>query len=125
MKLLHTTTTTLNTRNFNKVSEDIIATLYAVSPEMQDIYDIHINYIDDSWRIDFIPFNDNLPVLKVDTYVDFEDNGSQTLRVDPTGLEKFPTSFNLKDRNKSYDLCVNYMAIFDFIVSLYDYEYTF
>ena len=125
MKLLHTTTTTLNTRNFNKVSEDIIATLYAVSPEMQDIYDIHINYIDDSWRIDFIPFNDNLPVLKVDTYVDFEDNGSQTLRVDPTGLEKFPTSFNLKDKNKSYDLCVNYMAIFDFIVSLYDYEYTF
>lgn len=125
MKLLHTTTTTLNTRNFNKVSEDIIATLYAVSPEMQDIYDIHINYIDDSWRIDFIPFNDNLPVLKVDTYVDFEDNGSQTLRVDPTGLEKFPTSFNLKDRNKSYDLCVNYMAIFDFIVSLYDYEYMF
>ena len=125
MKLLHTTTTTLNTRNFNKVSEDIISTLYTVSPEMQDIYDIHINYIDDSWRIDFIPFNDNLPVLKVDTYVDFEDNGSQTLRVDPTGLEKFPTSFNLKDRNKSYDLCVNYMAIFDFIVSLYDYEYTF
>ena len=125
MKLLHTTTTTLNTRNFNKVSEDIIATLYTVSPEMQDIYDIHINYIDDSWRIDFIPFNDNLPVLKVDTYVDFEDNGSQTLRVDPTGLEKFPTSFNLKDRNKSYDLCENYMAIFDFIVSLYDYEYTF
>ena len=125
MKLLHTTTTTLNTRNFNKVSEDIISTLYTVSPEMQDIYDIHINYIDDSWRIDFIPFNDNLPVLKVDTYVDFKDNGSQTLRVDPTGLEKFPTSFNLKDRNKSYDLCVNYMAIFDFIVSLYDYEYTF
>ena len=122
MKLLHTTTTTLNTRNFNKVSDKIINALYDINPEIQNIYDIHINYIEDSWRIDFIPFNDNLPVLKVDTHIEYEDN-VEYLKISPMELEKFPTAFNLKSEKQSYDLCINYMAIFDFIVSLYDFEY--
>ena len=41
MKLMHTTTTTLNTKEFNKLSDDIIDSLYALNPDIQDLYDIH------------------------------------------------------------------------------------
>ena len=124
MKLMHTTTTTLNTREFNKLSDSIIQAIYSISPEVQDLYDIHINYVKDSWRIDFLPVESDLPVLKVDTYTEYDNSGREVLKVDPSGLEDFPKTFSLKDKNRSYDKCVNYMALFDFVVGLYDFEYT-
>ena len=44
MKLMHTTTTTLNTKEFNKLSDKIADSLYALNPDIQDLYDIHINF---------------------------------------------------------------------------------
>lgn len=67
MKVMRTTTTTLNTREFNKLSDKIIGSLYELNPDIQDLYDVHINYIGDDWRIDFIPLVDNIPVINVDT----------------------------------------------------------
>ena len=124
MKLMHTTTTTLNTKEFNKLSDNIIQAIYDVSPEVSDLYDIHINYVKDSWRIDFLPMDSDLPVLKVETYTEYDNSGREVLKIYPSGLEDFPKSFSFKDKNRSYGRCMNYVALFDFVVSLYDFEYT-
>ena len=123
MKLMHTTTTELNTREFNKLSDKIIDALYDLAPEIRDIYDIHINYIDDDWQVDFLPLEDNFPVIKVDTYTEYSDNGKEYLRVSPTNLTELPEELKLKGEDKAYDLCMNYSALFDFILALYDFEY--
>lgn len=122
MKVMHTTTTTLNTKEFNKVSDDIISALYSLSPEVQDFYDIHINYINEVWQIDFLPLVKNIPAIRADGYVEYTDNNVETLRVNPKVLSDFPKELNISE-NKSYDLCMNYVEIFEFILSLYDFEY--
>ena len=123
MKLMHTTTTKLNTREFNKLSDKIIDSLFALDPEIQDIYDIHINYIDDSWQIDFIPFNGNMPVIKVSTYTDYDSKNREILKISPEDLTDLPSEVKFRDENRSYDMCMNYVTIFEFIMSLYDFEY--
>ena len=123
MKLMHTTTTKLNTREFNKLSDKIIDSLFALDPEIQDIYDIHINYIDDSWQIDFIPFNSNIPVIKVNTYTDYDSKNREILKISPEDLTDLPPEVKFRDENRSYDMCMNYVTIFEFIMSLYDFEY--
>lgn len=123
MKLMHTTTTKLNTREFNKLSDKIIDSLFALNPEIQDIYDIHINYIDDSWQIDFIPFNSNIPVIKVNTYTDYDSKNREILKISPEDLTDLPSEVKFRDENKSYDTCMDYVNIFEFIMSLYDFEY--
>ena len=124
MKLMHTTTTTLNTKEFNKVSDNIIRALYSLSPEIRELYDIHINYIEDGWQIDFLPTINDIPAIKAVGYTEYTNNGVETLRINPQVLSDFPTELNLKDnRNTSYDLCMNYVAVFEFILSLYDFEY--
>ena len=122
MKLMHTVTTTLNTRGFNKLSDKIIDALYALNPDIQDLYDIHINYIEDSWRVDFLPYEDNLPVIKVDTRTEYDDD-IEYLKITPKSLEDLPSSLKFKGDDKSYDLCMQYVGIFEFVMSLYDFEY--
>ena len=121
MKLMHTTTTRLNTREFNQLSDKIIDSLFAFNPDIRNLYDIHINYIDDSWRIDFLPVS-NLPVIKVDTYTENDSDGSEVLKIVPQNLSDFPSTLKFREDN-SYDLCTDYIAIFEFILSLYDFEY--
>ena len=122
MRLLHATTTTLNTKEFNKLSDRIIDSLYDIDSGIRDLYDIHINFIEDEWRIDFIPLDDNIPVIKVDTYTEYDDN-DEVLRIIPVNLTDIPGKLKFKDEDGSYDLCVNYVAIFEFILGLYDFEY--
>ena len=123
MKVMRTTTTTLNTREFNKLSDKIIGSLYGLNPDIQDLYDIHINYIGDDWRIDFIPLVDSIPVINVDTYTDYNDRDQEILRVSPQDLTDLPNMLKLKDDDGAYDLCMNYVNIFEFLLSLYDFEY--
>ena len=125
MKLMHTTTTTLNTKEFNKVSERIIDALYALNPDIQELYDIHVNYINEAWQIDFLPTDNLLPVIKVETYTDNLKSGVEVLRILPSNLAEMPETIKLKDDDKSYELCMNYAAVFDFTLSLYDFEYRF
>ncbi len=120
---MHTTTTTLNTREFNQLSDKIADALYEINPDIQDLYDIHINYIDDEWVIDFLPVSNNLPVIKIDTYTDSDDNGREFLRIIPANLIDIPDKLGFKDEDRSYDLCMNYVAVFEFILALYDFEY--
>lgn len=123
MKLMHTTTTTLNTKEFNKVSDKISDALYALNPDIQDLYDIHINYIDDSWHIDFIPTQSKIPALKVMGYVDYASDNSELLKIHPQDLTDFPKAVKLGADTRAYDLCAYYVTIFEFILSLYDFEY--
>lgn len=123
MKLMHTTTTTLNTREFNKLSDKIIESLYDLNSEIRDLYDIHINYIKESWRIDFLPIVDNLPVIQVDTYTDNDSSGSEILKIMPSDLTDIPKKLKFKSEDGSYNLCMNYVSVFEFILSLYDFEY--
>ena len=111
----------LNTREFNQLSDKIIDSLFAFNPDIRNLYDIHINFIDDSWRIDFLPVS-NLPVIKVDTYTENDDNGSEVLKIVPQNLSDFPNTLKFKE-DDSYDLCMDYIAVFEFILSLYDFEY--
>ena len=120
---MHTTSTTLNTNEFNKLTQKIIDSLYSLNPDVRDLYDIHINYIKDSWDIAFLPLMSDIPVIKVNTYTDYSDNGMEILRITPVNLEDFPKGFKFKDENRSYNLCMNYVSIFEFILSLYDFEY--
>jgi len=124
MKLMHTTTTTLNTKEFNKVSDNIIDALYELNSEIQDLYDIHINYIEDNWQIDFLPIHSNMPVIKVETYTEYSGE-QEILRVSPQSLTDLPEKLKFKDEDGSYSLCMNYVNIFEFIISLYDFEYKF
>ena len=122
MKLLHSTTTMLNTKEFNELSDKIIDKLYGLNPDIQDIYDIHVNYVEDSWRVDFLPIIDQLPVIKVDVYTEQDDNGGEVLKISPALLTDFPGKLKISG-DDSYDLCVNYVALFEFVVALYDFEY--
>ena len=123
MKLMHTTTTELNTRNFNKLSDRIIDSLYELNPDIQDFYDIHINFIEDNWRVDFVPLTTNVPIIKVNSYTEYNDRNQEILKITPNLLTELPGELKLKDEDRSYDLCMNYVAIFEFILSLYDFEY--
>lgn len=121
MKLLHTTM--LNTREFNELSDNIIDKFYDINPDIRELYDIHINYIEDSWVIDFLPIVDNIPAIKIDTYTEQDDNGREVLKVIPASLTDIPEMLKFKDSSKSYDLCMNYVVVFEFVLSLFDFEY--
>lgn len=113
----------LSTKEFNKLTDKIADALYELSSDIQDIYDIHINYIADAWEIDFVPLVDNIPTIKVNSFVDQDDHGREVLRVIPINLSDLPGILKFKDSDKSYDLCVTYVVIFEFIIALYDFEY--
>jgi len=123
MKLMHTTTTTLNAKEFNKVSDDIADALYALNPDIRELYDIHINYIDSAWVLDFVPLIKGIPTIKINTQTDNTSDGSEVLRVIPINLTDLPSKLKLTDDDNSYNLCMNYVEIFEFILSLYDFEY--
>ena len=123
MKVIRFTTKTLNSKEYSKLSDNIIDALYELNPEIQDLYDIHINYIDDTWVIDFLPSAENIPVIKVETYTDYSDDGDETLKIVPKSLEDLPEVLKFKDEDRSYDLCMNYVTVFEYILSLYDFEY--
>ena len=115
-------TTQLSTKEFNDLSNKIVDRMYDLNPDIQEIYDIHINYINDSWQVDFVPVIENVPVIKVETYTEQTNSGGELLKFTPGLLTDFPGRLKFSDNN-SYDLCVNYVAIFEFVLSLYDFEY--
>lgn len=123
---MHTTTTTLNTKEFNKVSDNIIRALYSLEPEIKALYDIHINYIKETWQLDFLPIADGIPALKAEGYAEYTNSGAEVLKINPQTLSDFPKELKIRDnKNAAYDLCMNYVVAFEFIMSLYDFEYKF
>lgn len=105
------------------MSEDIIDALYELSPEIEDIYDIHINFINDNWKIDFLPFDTQFPVLSVNTYTENDDSGKEILRISPKNLVDVPVKLVLGKEDNAENLCLGYITLFEFILMLYDFEY--
>lgn len=123
MKLMHTTTTTLNTKEFNNLSDRIIDSLFVLNPDIKKLYDIHINFIKDSWQIDFLPLVRGIPAIKAEGYTEYNNRNIEILRIKPKDLTDFPKNLKLGDDNKAYDRCLNFVTIFEFVLSLYDFEY--
>ena len=122
MKILHSTTTRLNNKEFKDVSGKILKEFYRITPEIKPLYDIHINYIDDAWRIDFLPMKNKLPVIAVDTYTEQDDRGGEVLKVTPVGLTDIPNKIKFSRENTT-EVCKNYMVVMQFILSLPEFEY--
>lgn len=124
MKILQTTIHNLNDKEFNQLSDKIIDKLYSFSYDIKELYDIHINYIDDSWRIDFIPIMKQLPVIKVDTEVKQYQNGKEILKITPVGLSEFPGRIRFQGQYADIeDLCTAYSTIFDYVLDLHRFEF--
>lgn len=112
----------LNTKEFNKLTEKIAESLYRLNSDVRDLYDIHINYIQDTWQIDFIPLMDKIPTIKVDTFVKQDNDGAEILKIIPKNLSGIPDRIKFTDAS-GYDLCMNYIELFEFVILLYDFEY--
>jgi len=106
------------------LSEEIIDKLYSFSFDIKDLYDIHINYVEDSWRIDFLPIMKQLPVIKVDTEVKQYLDGKEGLKINPTGLSDFPGNIKFKgQRSDTEDICTAYSTVFEYVLDLYHFEF--
>lgn len=121
MKILHTGN--LNISN-QKVLSSITKSIYAVADGIESIYSIHVNYVNDSWIIDFTPKASNLPALKVSGYIT-EGGRGEVLRINPESLSNFPSTLSFKNYDSCSDICNKYITLLDFIVSLFDYEFEF
>lgn len=121
MKLIHATVTNLSQREFNNLSDKIIEELYGLTPNVSDLYDIHINYVKDSWAIDFLPIIDYIPVIKVQTSTEQDDNGGEILKITPANLTDIPGI--LKFKGNPTDLCNEYIYVFKLVLALQNFEY--
>ena len=121
MRILHATTTNLSQREFNNLSDKIIDALYGLTPNVRGLYDIHLNYIKDSWVIDFLPIMDYIPVIKVQTSTIQDDNGGEVLKVTPANLTDIPGI--LKFKGDPTDLCNDYIYVFEIVLALQNFEY--
>ena len=87
---MHTTKVILGAKEFNKIADSVIDEIYRYFPKIKKLYDIHINYINDSWEVDFIPLVEHMPVLTVDTEVKYSARGDEILIITPVSLDKLP-----------------------------------
>lgn len=124
MKILQTKTTTLNSKEFSQVSDKIIDALYRLVPDISDLYDIHINFIDDAWRIDFLPLDrDDLPVLNIDTHTEHNGSGIEFLKIVPVSLTDIPGKIKFKKSEDVIRICDDYITIMTFIQELQEFKY--
>lgn len=110
---MHTTKVILGAKEFNNIANSIIDEIYLYFPKIKKLYDIHINYINDSWEVDFIPLVEYMPILTVDTKVKYSAKGDEILTITPVSLDKLLThiSFNSEGPGK---IDRDFQALFDF-----------
>lgn len=113
MKILHTTKVILGAKEFNKIADSVIDEIYLYFPKIKKLYDIHINYINDSWEVDFIPLVEHMPVLTVDTEVKYSAKNDEILTITPVSLDKLPVHMSfISDGPSKIDR--DFQALFDF-----------
>ena len=122
VKLLHSVNNELTDRDFDKLTHRVENAIYRLDPEIEDIYEIHIDMINDEWHIEFVPISKKTPVLKVNTYTSFNDDNKEVLHITPDGLIKFPDNLKFDDYEDALDAITPYNVISDFILGLYDFE---
>lgn len=123
MKLIHSTANTLSDREFTELGDSIISAMYDIDPDIRDLFEIHINMVNDEWQVDFVPIDDDIPVIKVDAYTSYDDRNREILLVTPRKLDKFPDMLSIQNYDDSIDIANKFAIIGDYVTSLYDFEY--
>lgn len=123
MKLVKTVTNDLSDREFEELTSRIIEAIYAVDPETRDLYDIHINMIAEEWNVEFVPTDDDIPVIKVDAFTSYDDQNREVLQITPKMLDKFPEYLKVSNYDDCLDIVSKLSIIGDFVIALHDFEY--
>lgn len=119
MKISHTYSKNLSSKETLDQSKAISNSLYKIDPKIGSIYDIHVNLVDGDWFIDFIASGD-YPELKVNAYT--ENKSSYTiLKIDSISLTNVPKTIKFDDNAENLN---DYLMILEYISELYDYEFT-
>jgi hypothetical protein len=123
VKLLHTISNKLSDRDFDKLAQKIISSMYELEPGIENIYRIHIDIIQDEWHIEFVPNSRKVPIIKVNAYTSYNANNREILHVSPINIIKFPEVINLKGYDDALTSVADLNIVLDFLVDLYDFEY--
>ena len=120
MKILHTGNRDLSS---HALQDNITKAIYSVgSDQIRESYNIHVNYVNNSWVIDCEASDSILPSIKLSAFI--RKNGSkEVLKIVPKRLLKFPNSVILANYNSGIDICNTYIDVMDFISALYDFEF--
>ena len=123
MKLLHAKTNTLSDKEFDNLCDNIIDAIYDIEPDIRDLFEIHINMVNDDWVVDFVPLDDTIPILKVSAYTAYDDRNREVLQIAPERLDKFPEFVNVSNYSSAIDVANKLSIVGDFMTSLFDFSY--
>lgn len=123
MKLVKTIPNNLSDREFEELTSKIIDAMYEIDSEVRDLYDIHINMISEEWQIDFVPTDDDVPVIKVDAYTSYDDRNREVLQIAPKMLDKFPEYLKISNYDECLEIVNKLSVVGDFVLALHDFEY--
>lgn len=123
MKLVKTISNNLSDREFEELTSKIIDAMYEIDSEVRDLYDIHINMISEEWQIDFVPTDDDVPVIKVDAYTSYDDRNREVLQITPKMLDKFPEYLKISNYDECFEIVNKLSVVGDFVLALHDFEY--
>ena len=118
MKISHTHSRNLSSKETLDLSKAISNSLYEIDPKIGSIYDIHVNLVDGDWFIDFISSN-KYPQLKVNAYTTTK-SGRTILEIDSINLTNVPKTITFDDDAENLN---TYIMILEYISELYDYEF--
>ena len=124
MKIIKSTTVELSDYEFDELTASIVDAVYALSPEIRNIYEIHIDYISDDWHVEFVPMNNKVPVLKVEAITSYVDN-KETLYIKPQILNKIPPAYAVSTYDDALYISNILESISEFVLQLYDFSFEF
>lgn len=124
MKLLHTVKKDLTDKEFDILSRNIQNAIMDIDPDISDVYEVHIDMISGDWHIEFVPKSGRTPVIKVDAYTVYDDKDNEVLKVSPTDAIKFTENQHFDDYEDAVEFSSKLHIILDFLVELYEFEYT-
>lgn len=123
MKIIRFSKETLSAYDFGELTDLLSDALYAIIPEIKDIYEIHIDYIADDWHIEFVPTDKEVPVLKVNAYTTYDSEDNEILHIKPVQLIKFSDTYSIDTYSDAMDFANKISTISDFILGLHDFSY--
>ena len=90
--------------------------------EVRSLYNIHVNYINESYIVDCISVNGKVPSVKLSAYISRVE-GLETLKIMPKALTNFPVSISLGNQDRCREIVNIYQSALNFVLALYDFEY--
>ena len=119
MKILHNETPDYSDID---ILDGIVKSIYAINENINEYYNIHVNFVNNFYIIACEPLKAIFPIIKLSTYIS-KSGDNETLHINPKSISKFPSSLNFSNYDKCLDIVNSYIDIMDFILALYDYEY--